>query len=206
MMMRILPSAFLSVVLAAAFVTGASATTITFDNDTAGPRAGAFSSVDAPGVTFSDSQGGNLSVQNFGGGQSNGQGLGTTSNSSSAIVIHFPGFPHGLTIGFGHDNPASTSVGDIALLQLFNGANQVGQVSTALNRNDVLDQTVSYSGAGFDNATFLYADSAGTAIDSAEVVDDIAITEEIPEPATLALFGIGLMGLGALRRRRNVKA
>ncbi len=201
--MRILQSALLGLAMITGVVNGAAATTIDFENDALGPRASGFSSVDAPGVSFSDSQGGNLIVQDFGSGVSNGHALGTAANGVSILVIHFPGLLHGLRVAFGNDVLCCTSVGDIAQLQVFNGSNPVGEVSTLLNRNGVVDQTVSYNGSAFDSATFAYADSNGSPIALAEVVDDIVLDPvNLPEPATLALFGAGLAGLGALRRRR----
>ena len=39
----------------------------------------------------------------------------------------------------------------------------------------------------------------------AGLVNDPIITAKVPEPASLALFGLGLAGLAGLRRRRNSK-
>ena len=40
------------------------------------------------------------------------------------------------------------------------------------------------------------------------ILDDVSVADvaSVPEPATLALFGAGLLGLAAIRRRRNAKA
>ena len=205
--MRILQSALLGLAMITGVVNVATATTIDFENDASGTRASGFSSIDSPGVTFSDSLGGNLIVQDFGGGVSNGHALGTVGNGASILVIHFPGLLRGMRVAFGNDVLCCTSVGDIAQLHVFNGLTQVGEVSTPLNRNGVMDQTVSYSGSDFDSATFAYANSTGNPIALAEVVDDIVLDPaNLPEPATLALFGAGLAGLGAARRRRRAKA
>jgi hypothetical protein len=34
-------------------------------------------------------------------------------------------------------------------------------------------------------------------------IDDVKVTAAVPEPGTLALFGLGLFGLAAARRRNN---
>jgi hypothetical protein len=52
-------------------------------------------------------------------------------------------------------------------------------------------------GLGIDNFTYFN----GT--DTTPTQGPMTITRSVPEPGTLALFGIGLAGLGAMRRRRK---
>jgi hypothetical protein len=48
--------------------------------------------------------------------------------------------------------------------------------------------------ADFDNNDTLWLDG---------VLDNVTVTGDVPEPAPLALFALGLLGLGAARRRKN---
>jgi hypothetical protein len=64
-------------------------------------------------------------------------------------------------------------------------------------------ESFSFVGGGSDTLTI-----TGNTNPSEWFVDDIAVVDagvaSVPEPASLALFGIGLAGLGVIRRRRKV--
>jgi hypothetical protein len=95
--------------------------------------------------------------------------------------------------------------GDLGLLTVFLGATQVGQASTLLNIDDIMNQSVSISGITFDSATFFYTDPSGNPRNLIEAVDNITYdnVSQVPEPASIMLAAVGLMGLGFARRRKN---
>jgi hypothetical protein len=86
-----------------------------------------------------------------------------------------------ISVDFGNDDPAFSNPGDEAVLTVFDGATQVGQVSVVMNRNDTMDQTISISllgsGVFFDRATLLYD---VTTVGLIEMLDNIVITDAGP--------------------------
>jgi len=123
-----------------------------------------------------------------------------------------------LSLDFGNDDPSFTNPGDLATLQVFLGAALVGQSTVVLNRDDVMNQTISYNGLAFDSFTFAYTNAAGSPFTGGgnantgliEIVDNVTYAAgggAVPEPAAWALMisGFGLAG-AALRRRRSVAA
>lgn len=185
------------------FAASAHATVINFEADALGARSNGFSSVSYAGVHFSDSMGQDLRIGNWG-DQGHGRALGVFADDSSQLIINFDFMVNALSLAFGNDDPGWSSRGDRALLTLFNGATQVGQSNVVMNRNDIMDQLVSFSGADFNRATFGYV-HGGTPINLTEIVDDVTFTRSarVPEPSMLALLGIGLAGFGALRAKRK---
>jgi hypothetical protein len=78
----------------------------------------------------------------------------------------------GLRMAFGNDDPNFSNPGDKALLRVANGPVTVGKRAVVMNRNDIMDQSIGFSGASFTNAAMWYA---VTTSGLAEIVDDIAI-------------------------------
>ena len=94
-----------------------------------------------------------------------------------------------LSLSFGGDDLISTEEGGLAILTIFDDGVLVAETSVLLNRNLVLDQTITVSGGAFNRALLRY--SRGN-----PVVDNISF-EPVPEPTTFLLIGTGLSVIAA---------
>jgi hypothetical protein len=180
-----------------------SATTVTFTNDTWGFKANGFVSVDSPLAAFSATMGADLYITDFA-YQSHGEALAVWADYAGRLRIDFGEAMQSLQLAFGNDDPQGSQSGDRAWLQVFSGTTLVGTAYTVMNRDDIMNQIVGFSGAPFDTALFWYGDASGNSINLTEVVDDISFDSAVPEPASLLLLGTGLIGVvRAVRRKRS---
>lgn len=179
---------------------------IDFEAGPFGTQPNGFSATGFPGVTFSDTLGADLQV-GFSGFQECGltNCLAVFADDTSGLRIDFAAPANYLSLDFGNDNPGFVFTGDLGLLTVFLAGTQVGQASTLLNIDDIMNQSVSISGVTFDSATFFYTDPSYNPRNLIEAVDNITYDNvaQVPEPASIALTAIGLMGLGFARRRQN---
>jgi hypothetical protein len=183
----------------------AQAALIDFESDsTAGFRPNGWKSDDSSLVAFRDSNGSDLMVVSLPGGQTHGKSLACfTDNDNSRLIMDFTTSVKALSFDFGNDDPSFTTAGDQAILTVFLGGAQVGQTMVTMNRNDVMDQTISIAGVTFDSATFYYAASHAGGL--TEVVDDIRFgvgVAAVPAPGAILLGTLGSALVGWLRRRR----
>jgi hypothetical protein len=201
--MKFLKHALAAVLLAAAPLANAGLF-CDFNSEALGGKPNGYS---ACGITFTDTVGAGLVVNAFA-ESNNSPALGVFDDVDGGFLhMAFGGVYNAISLDFGNDDPAFTNAGDLALLRVYLGNVLVGQTTVVLNRNDVMDQSISYSGGLFDNATFAYVDAnlnpftgggnANTGL--IEVVDNI----HVPEPGTLMLLSLALVGLGLSRRSRR---
>jgi hypothetical protein len=151
----------------------AAPTTVDFTQDAPGGHPNGFKSADSDQAAFTDSAGTDLSVDDYG-DQSHGRALGACCDDASELVIDFTVPMRSVSLAFGNDDPGYSSAGDRAALRVFDNGSQVGIATQDMNRNDLMDQTVSYTGPPcFTQAKFRYEGAGGVPINLYEIVDDI---------------------------------
>ena len=193
----------LSTLFSAAMLVAAAASTqaavVDFTGETTGGKANGYT---VGGIAFTDTLGANLSVGDFG-VQSHGNALAVSGDDASKLAMSFA-TATSLSMEFGNDDPRFSSAGDRAWLQAYLGSTLVGTSFVTMNRDDIMNQTISISGVGtFDNAVFFYGNAAGGTINLVEIVDNINVTGAVPEPETYALMLAGLGVVGFVARRRK---
>lgn len=171
---------------------------VNFESDALGNKPNNWQSVQSNRVSFSDDLGANLNLGNYG-NQGDGKSLAVNGDDQSRLVMTFTEYMQYLKLDFGNDDPGYIGVGGKAILTLFDGMLQVGQVDVVVNRNDFMDQSISYTGAAFNRATFHYD------ADLIEIVDNLEFraANVVPEPSTYVLMATGLAGVAGLARRRR---
>ena len=168
--------------------------TIGFENDAIGGKPNGWTSADSLLVSFSDSLGADLFVDDYG-MQSHGHGLAVFSDDAGYLVMDFGALVSSLSLEFGNDDSGWSLPGDEAILTAFLGGTQVGQATVVMNRDDIMNQSIGIGGITFDRATFLYDTDQGLI----EIVDNIAFQPAgavIPAPGAILLgtLGSGLVG------------
>jgi Ca2+-binding RTX toxin-like protein len=149
--------------------------TVTFSGDSTGAKPNGFQSAGAPQAFFYDTKGADLYLSDFG-NQSHGQALAVHDDDDSALEIRLAAPTNAIRMAFGNDDPTVANPSDQAELKLYRNATLVSQVEVNVNANDVMDQTIGYSGSAlFNRATFQYVNASSTPLNLIEIVDDITI-------------------------------
>lgn len=171
-------------------VPGATAT-VTFD----GQANATFSSLSLSGVTFSGI-GGNLRTDNSYPNNYNGRGaryLDNNAGGTNAIRFDFSTPVSAFAFNWGASDGVWT-------LTAFNASNQIIEaMSTPITRASNAGDYI-----GLANAGMAYATLTTTNVGDWIFIDNFTVAAgTVPEPDTLAILGLGLMGMVSLRRRKT---
>lgn len=200
---RLFPLSLLAAMLLSLTAATVRADSITFNNDLSGIQPQPFQSIDSSLVRFSTSSSlSSLQVSNFQAITNNTNALFVPGPASDVLIIEFSVVVTSLSLDFGFDLPGDPQ--STATLTLFLDGVQVGQTVMLANQNGFVDQTIFFSGALFNQATFSMALASNPSCCSTELVDNITFTP-VPEPATIILLGLGLAGVGVKARKRRTQ-